>query len=338
MATHLRHGRRLGTVMTLALCTALGLSACSSAGGGQSSDNSSGETQTIFVFGYFPREFNTVTQQWSKGFDQAAEELGDGYDVELKYESSVNVDPGTYLNFIRTSMVQEPDGIIVIPNNSSAMTQGLTQLQSEYPDVKILVMDQPVPDFEPVSFVGTDNEQAGAQAAEWLLEQHDAGQLESNEVAIFRSPPGGSSGDARLQGFLDVIEGSDLEVVQIVQPADIQPATSAAAMRDVLVAHPDLGAVFSVSDTFGLGVAKAIADTDSPVKSISIDASAEAVQMIIDGAGMHANVAQHLFDMGYTSLVTLSNALEGKSVEPVIDTGTTLVTPENAEEFLASLE
>jgi ABC-type sugar transport system substrate-binding protein len=36
--------------------------------------------------------------------------------------------------------------------------------------------------------------------------------------------------------------------------------------------------------------------------------------------------------------VTLAAALEGKSVEPVIDTGTVLVTPENAEEFLAGLE
>jgi ribose transport system substrate-binding protein len=335
MTARLRRRHRLGIGIAAALCATLVLSAC---GAGGNDTGSAGDTKKIFAFGYFPRNYNFVTQEWSEGFDQAKMELGDRYDVELQYEGTLDTDPGRYLNFIRTSMVQQPDGIVVIPNNSTAMTQGLTQLQSQYRDVKILVMDQPVPNFNPVSYVGTENEKAGAQAAEWMIDEHNTGKLESNKVAVFRNAPGSASTDARLKGFLDAIKGTDLTVIKTVQPPDIRPATSARMMADVLVANPDLGAVFSVSDTFGVGAAQAIVKAKSPAKQVSIDASAEAVQAIIDGKGMQAAVAQHFSEMGHTAVMTLADALEGKSVEPIIDTGTTVVIKSNASDFLKTIQ
>lgn len=311
-------------------------SAAESAASSQSAAQSSAAQQKIFVFGYFPRDFNGVTQGWSDGVDKAAATLGSGFEVVMKYEGTLDVDPGSYMTYIQTAMVEDPNGVVVIPNNSSAMTQGLTQLQQQYPDVKFVIMDQPVPDFEPVAFVGTDNEKAGAQAAGWLIEQFNAGSLPSGKVAILRNAPGSTSTDARLKGFLDAIAGTGLEVVKTVQPADQKASTSARAMADVLLANPDLGGVFSVSDVFGLGAADAIVKADSKAKQVSMDASVDGVKAILAGKGMDAEVAQHLIEMGNTSVLTAAEALQGKTVPPVIDTGTTLVTSENAEEFLAS--
>jgi ABC-type sugar transport system substrate-binding protein len=67
-------------------------------------------------------------------------------------------------------------------------------------------------------------------------------------------------------------------------------------------------------------------------------ASAEAVQAIIDGKGMQAAAAQHFSEMGHTAVMTLADALEGKSVEPIIDTGTTVVTKSNASDFLKTIQ
>jgi ABC-type sugar transport system substrate-binding protein len=49
---------------------------------------------------------------------------------------------------------------------------------------------------------------------------------------------------------------------------------------------------------------------------------------------MNAEIAQHLEEVGNTAVNTLAKALEGKQVPPTVYTGTTLVTADNAEEYL----
>jgi ABC-type sugar transport system substrate-binding protein len=60
----------------------------------------------------------------------------------------------------------------------------------------------------------------------------------------------------------------------------------------------------------------------------------QGVGAILKHAGMNAEVAQHLKKVGYVSVTTLAKALEGQSVPAVTDTGTTLVTSDNASQYL----
>lgn len=49
---------------------------------------------------------------------------------------------------------------------------------------------------------------------------------------------------------------------------------------------------------------------------------------------MHAVVAQHPFEMGRRAVEAAIKVIRGEPIEKRIDTGTTLVTRENADEFL----
>ena len=62
---------------------------------------------------------------------------------------------------------------------------------------------------------------------------------------------------------------------------------------------------------------------------VGFEATAEAVQAIIDGR-MSASVAQRPFEMGRRSVEAALALIDGKTVEPRIDTGTELVTSANA--------
>jgi ribose transport system substrate-binding protein len=323
--------------------TLLGIAALLVAGCGGSDDSSSttakagagASHKTIYVFAYFPHSLGTGTWAWYNGWQKAAQELKPDVNVVIKEMDKLELEPANYLNFIRTSLVTKPDGVIVVPNSGAALASGLQQMQAQNPGIKWLAMDQPIPGLDVVSYVGTDNRDAGRQAAQYLIDQQGAGKLKSDEVAVFKAPPGATSQDERVAGFLDGIKGSPLKVVKTIQAQDTSRATGRANMIDVLTAHPDVGAVFSATDNYGLPVATALAASHKlDVVNVSVDADDEAVKLIIDGKGMNAEVAQHFYDMGYKAVTTLAQALGGQTVPKAIDTGTTVVTKPNAAAYL----
>jgi ABC-type sugar transport system substrate-binding protein len=288
----------------------------------------------IMTFVFAPRGFNDVTKAWFNGFDAAARQLGGTVQLEQKATSKLEVDAAPYLTFIKSALVQKPDGIVVVPNNAAAMTSGLQQIAAQ--GTKVLIMDQDVPKMtDKVAFVGTDNKAAGKVAADWMLEQFKAGKMPSNQVAILRSPPGISSIDDRTAGFKAALAGSDLKVVTELAPACNDSADSRSAMADALTAHPKLGGVFSACDVIATGAARTlIAKGKDAIAHVSIDASKQGVDAIIKHKGIDAEVAQHLLEVGQSSVVTLAESLQGKKVPAILDTGTDLVTEDNAQSYL----
>jgi ribose transport system substrate-binding protein len=288
----------------------------------------------IMTFVFAPRGFNDVTKAWFNGFDAAARQLGGSVQLEQKATSKLEVDAAPYLTFIKSALVQKPDGIVVVPNNAAAMTSGLQQIAAQ--GTKVLIMDQDVPKMtNKVAFVGTDNKAAGKVAADWMLEQFKAGKMPSNQVAILRSPPGISSIDDRTAGFKEALSGSDLKVVTELAPACNDSADSRSAMADALTAHPKLGGVFSACDVIATGAARTLlAKGKDAIAHVSIDASKQGVDAIIGHKGIDAEVAQHLLKVGQSSVVTLVQALQGTKVPANVDTGTDLVTEDNAQSYL----
>jgi ABC-type sugar transport system substrate-binding protein len=331
------HTRRRAAAVVLAAALLAVAAGCGSDDGGGSATStgaSPAKKQKIMTFVFAPRGFNDVTRAWFNGFDAAAKQLGSAVDVEQKATSKIEPDAGPYLTFIRSALVQRPDGIVVVPNNAAALTSGLRQIAAQ--GTKVLIMDQDVPKMDnKVAFVGTDNKAAGKVAADWMLEQQKAGKLPSNEVGILRSPPGISSIDDRTAGFKAALEGTDLKVVSELAPACNDSADARSAMADMLTAHPRLGGVFSACDVIATGAARVLVTRGKDaVAHVSVDASKQGVDAILKHKGIDAEVAQHLLKAGQTSVTTLVQALQGKTVPASVDTGTDLVTEDNATAYL----
>jgi ABC-type sugar transport system substrate-binding protein len=331
--------RALAVALAVGL-VALAAAGCGSSGGGDTSSSGAStpakavKKKKIIAFVFAPRSFNDVTKAWFNGFDAAGQQLGSSVDLQEKATSKLETDAAPYLTFIKSALVQKPDGIVVVPNNAAAMTSGLKQIADQ--GTKVLIMDQDVPKMDnKVAFVGTDNKAAGKVAADWMVQQFKAGKLSSNEVAVLRSPPGISSIDDRTAGFKAGLAGSGLKVVSELAPACNDSADARSAMADVLTAHPKLGGVFSACDVIALGAARVlVAKKRDDVAHVSVDASKDGVDAITQHKGIDAEVAQHLLKAGQASVTTLADALNGKSVPANVDTGTDLVTEDNAASYL----
>jgi ABC-type sugar transport system substrate-binding protein len=90
-----------------------------------------------------------------------------------------------------------------------------------------------------------------------------------------------------------------------------------------------------VCDIIATGAARVLqAKRRDAVAHVSVDASKQGVDSILQHKGIDAEVAQHLLKVGQQSVTTLVQALRGTSVPATIDTGTDLVTEANARSYL----
>lgn len=83
-----------------------------------------------------------------------------------------------------------------------------------------------------------------------------------------------------------------------------------------------------------LGVVEALrgADMLDKVIVVGFDANPLAAQSILAGE-MSASAAQDPYNMGALGVESVLKLIKGESIPPIIDTGTVLVTKDNAEEY-----
>ena len=82
-----------------------------------------------------------------------------------------------------------------------------------------------------------------------------------------------------------------------------------------------------------LGAIEALQTYQSDAVLVGVDGAVEATQAII-GGDMAATVAQNPYAMGKVGVQQATKAANGKSIDPRINTGITLVTKENAPRYL----
>jgi ribose transport system substrate-binding protein len=123
--------------------------------------------------------------------------------------------------------------------------------------------------------------------------------------------------------------------VVAVQPANSERALGMTVMENLLTNDPDLKAVFATNDQMALGAVEAVAarKLTGKVLVVGVDATSEGVHAVEAGR-MAADVALSPEALGEKSVIAAIRAARGEPVDANISTGETLVTKENAAQFL----
>jgi ribose transport system substrate-binding protein len=292
--------------------------------GGSAGGGSAKAERIAIVFPTLDAPFTQFIAAGARAQDRRTPEVA----VDISTSNQLT-DTQQQIRKIEDALTRQPAGLAVFPSVAEPLVPSLKRAESQ--GAKVLVIDQDIPGLESkVAFVGTDNLKGGQQAGRHMLEQ-----LDSGKVGIIGSSPGITSTDARVKGFKEAIEGSDLRIVSELR-ADCDRAKAQSAMEDMLSAHPDLKGLFSVCDNSALGAARAIINKDraKQIFHIGFDGSPEAVDALVKGDGaIDADIAQNPYKMGQETAKALAAALSDRQVPKVIDTGTDVVTTENATRF-----
>ena len=182
---------------------------------------------------------------------------------------------------------------------------------------------------EGVTFIGTNNEQGAKLAADYICKNVEKG----SEVAILQGIITQSTGKARAEGAHNGLSACGLRVVA-EQPADWDTAKAQSAMENILTGHPNLKALFASNDNMALGAVQAIksAGLSGKLLVVGFDANPNAAAAVLAG-DMAATVAQNPKNMGRLGVENALKVKHGEKIEAIIDTGTVLVTKENAAQY-----
>ncbi|WP_324651905.1 sugar ABC transporter substrate-binding protein [Georgenia sp. H159] len=328
----MRLTRHRTALAAAALTSALVLAACGGddggePGGGDGTGDAEGDYTVAVVLKTLSSPF---WLQVAGGVEDGAEAAG----VEVTLAgATAETQVQEQIDKVRAAITQQVDALVVAPTQAEQLQPILQQAVDA--DIPVLLVDTDIEDWDgKETFVGTDNYAAGVTAGEYILEQTDSG-----SIAVIRGVPGNPSTDSRIDGALDTIEDSGIEVVADLA-ANSDRAEGRSVMADILQSNPDVSIVFAANDDMALGALEAIKSAGVNLEDIlviGVDGTSDAVDSMLAGE-LDASIAQNSYDMGRTSVELAVELLEGGTIEERVDTGVTVVTAETAEEYGSQLE
>lgn len=228
---------------------------------------------------------------------------------------------------LEDAITKGADALVVAPTDASALNPTFDRAKEE--GIPVLIIDSDTTWPDKLTFIGTDNVAGGRLGGEYLCNQLPAG----SPVAIITGQETAASIVDRVTGAEDAFVACGLEVVAKINGEHTREG-GLRAMEDILTANPDVQGVFCINDNEAMGAIEALkaADKLDDVLLVGFDAIPDAINAIVAG-DLEATVAQAPANMGGYGVAWGLNALLGLPVDPLVDTGTTLVTADNAAQF-----
>lgn len=324
-----RHRARAAAALALAAVIALGLSAC---GGDSSSDTSSASTGGGDEGGD-PVKIAVVLKDASapywhaaqEGAEEAAQALGGKVEVTIGGVETETDSQGQVDN-VENAVTAGAEAIVIAPTEPESLKPALEKVSAE--GIKVITIDSPVPDFDAVSTIATNNFEGGEEAFTAMSKI-----LPEGEVGIISGPPGLGVTDERAEGFEKLAAGGKIKVVAVLGSQCDQP-TGVKDAENMITAHPNLAGIYAVCGEPATGAAQAIkgAGLTGEVKLVGFDASEAEIPLIESGLE-DASVAQHPEKMGKLGVEYAYKSMQGESVPKEVNSGIEIVTKANVADF-----
>lgn len=218
------------------------------------------------------------------------------------------------------AIVITPMGPEVIPAMTAAAGKGL----------KVVLVDNNLDAFtQKTAVAATDNVKGGQAAGAYLKSVLKSG----DTIGLMEGVRGVPALDARIKGVKDALEGTGVKVIIGGAETKCDSAKGATVAEDLLTRAPDLTAIYSACDDPAIAAAKVAKQKGKNVLVMGYDGLPDAAKAIQAG-DMLATIAQFPGKMAALGVEAAVKAVKGETVEPFIDTGTELVTKDNATKFL----
>lgn len=276
-------------------------------------------------------------QTAAAGLDQAARGLG---------VASETVGPDTYdsqaeVQAFHDAVAKKPSGILVSAADPTMMKDPIDAAIAQ--GIPVITIDADVPNSKRLTFVGTNNYQAGLMGGRTLVERlHGKG-----EVVVY-TMPGQNNLDERLQGYKNIL--SDHPQIKIIRVVDVKgsPQIAFDTTDEMLKGKSVPDAFVCLESTSCQEVADVLDRHKVDGKVIvAMDSDANTLTWIQKGK-IAATIVQKPFTMANFGTLLLDTihhyklpSLEGNWTEdtrsplPVfVDTGATLIDKSNVDAFL----
>lgn len=307
---------RLAAVATAATLT---LAACST-GNEEPTTGEAGEAADECVIGMTQiNQTATFFTQMNEGAQEAADAAG----CELQI-ANANNDSAKQSSDIENFVSQGVTGLIVVAIDVNGVLPALDQATQQ--GIRTVAIDAQLDEGSVDTFVGVDNEAAGEEAGQWVIDQGLA------DGATYGVVDARSSfiQNQREDSFRAAIDDAGATFTQAVDGENVQEQAATAA-QNLVTARRDLDFVYTTGEPATVGAVAAL-DADSDTKVIGWDLTAEVIAGIDSGL-VTAVIQQDPRQEGVEAVNELAAILDGAEPQGFISVPITIVTQENVDPY-----
>ena len=271
-----------------------------------------------------------VTHGWVAGVAYYAEKYCK--DQGITYKITTSADAAEMMANLNDLVAWGADAVVMWPQ-WTGMEDAVAEILEQ--GIPVVSFDVDV-DCEGLHKVTGNNYGMGYESAKYIVEKVG----EAANIAVLDVPSAGSVASLRKQGFYDYLDEINYDKSNIFEVSEegFTRDNGLKDMTDILESHKQIDAVFSMDDEISIGVVQAITE-----------AGREDIRAITGGGGMQ-EYFRMIKDEQYASL-GLASALyspmmvedavkaavslcKGESCEACIVIPTTIVTAENADDYI----
>jgi ribose transport system substrate-binding protein len=285
--------------------------------------------------------FQAGIEYWKsclKGFEDAAEALN----VSVEYRGATQYDLREQITVLEHIIAQKPAGIALSAINPQELSATIDKAVEA--GIPVVLFDSGAITSKAYSFLATDNYNAGVAAARKMASLLG----ETGEVAVV-TQPNQMNHQQRIQGFTETIKREfPRMMVDAIEDGKGDTLVSRQVAFDIMRSHPNVKGIFATQANGGAGIAEAVTQQmkSGQVKIVSFDTDKSTLDLVKSGT-ISATMAQGTWNMGYWSLQFLFHVKHGLAkpgggqsagmftLPPYVDTGVTVVTQENVDQFYA---
>ena len=245
------------------------------------------------------------------------------YGVDILWNGPADErDIARQIQIVETMVTRRVDGLAVAPAERTALVQPIEAAVKS--GIPVLIYDSGLDATDYLSFVATNNHEAGEMAARKLGALLNG----KGKVIAIDHMPGSASSTDRETAFTATI-GKEFPNIQIVgrQYGMADRANVLAVAENLLAAHPDIDGLFASAESSSVGAALALKARRlaGKVRVVAFDSSPDLVEDLRDGT-IDALVAQDPFKVGYKAVQLLAEKLRGNNPPKKVDLSAIVIT------------
>lgn len=257
--------------------------------------------------------------------NEGAQEAADAAGCELTI-ANANNDSARQSSDIENFVTQGVTGLIVVAIDVNGVLPAVAAAREK--GIVVVAIDAKLDDGTVETFVGVDNEQAGAEAAKWMIDND----LVSGKSYGVVDAKNSFIQNQREDSFRAAIDAAGAVYTQSVSGDNVQEKAATAA-QNLVTAQPDLDFIYTTGEPATVGAASAL-DPAATTKIIGWDLTKEVIAGIDSGV-VSAIVQQDPKQEGVEAVNELKAILDGATPKGFIDVPITIVTKANVDPYRA---
>ena len=293
-----------------------------------SKDNKDGKKARTFVM--VTKAVHPYYEPCYAGFEAA----GAKYGVKVQRVDPQKMELPLQVKSLEELIAQHVDGIALSAVDDAGLVPVIADAAKA--GIKVITFDAPAPSSSALTYIGTDNQTAGAEAGKKMAELMKG----QGSIVILQGGLTATNLNLRTQGFKEALTKA-APGVKFLDVVDTQGDFSVATnkVESTLQTYPDVTAIFAVSAEGAPAAASVLKQQGKAGKILlaGFDDLKDTLQGIKDGAVAFC-IVQKTFKMGWLSVEALNDAVAGKTLPKVTDTGVLFVTNENVGTYMNEMK